>query len=144
MGTVTLGALDREGWPSHSRHTFAPMVPEATNVQLDEVLRGFTMDSIANDYEDFEMITYEVTRWAAEKGLTVTPDQIKSALRGVVLDGLARAYRGSLTGPGEVIDGWPEPDTDWNLYYKLTPEGHRVLESMEDMLGPGSEDVGTS
>lgn len=78
-------------------------------------LLSYVLDSIDNDFEDFEMIVYQVSRWAEEDGISpVTEAEIWQTLQRLLVSGEARAYTylkdGTLTryktvpvsGPAEV------------------------------------------
>lgn len=57
-------------------------------------LSSYVLGSIEDDFEDFEMIVYEVTRWAEEDGIySVTEAEIWETLQRLLVSGEARAYR---------------------------------------------------
>lgn len=78
-------------------------------------LSSYVLGSIEHDFEDFQMIVYEVSRWAEEDGISpVTEAGIWQTLQRLLVSGEARAYTymkdGSFTpykrvpvsGPAEV------------------------------------------
>ena len=82
--------------------------------------------SIADDYEDFEMITGEVRTWAQELALFPSDEKIWGSLMILINKGLAKAYR--LTERGAVeLSGVPDPKESREVYFYLTPLG---LESL--------------
>jgi aryl-alcohol dehydrogenase-like predicted oxidoreductase len=85
------------------------------------------MDAIANDYEELGMIVDEVSAWAAERGISVTPEEILTALTGLVQTGLAKAYRLSSSHPPEEIHGLHRIERQTDYYFLLTPEGKRAI-----------------
>jgi hypothetical protein len=56
-------------------------------------LRALTLRAIADDYESFQMVVHEVTKWSSERGLTYSEEEIASMLLMLVDEDLARAWR---------------------------------------------------
>lgn len=50
------------------------------------------MGAIADDYEDFDMVCAEVSKWARERSLVVEREEIASALQQVIDEGYADAF----------------------------------------------------
>jgi hypothetical protein len=58
----------------------------------DHTIRELVICAAADDYEDFEMVVNEVTRWAAEEGTASNRQTIFEKLREVITDGFMGAY----------------------------------------------------
>ncbi len=82
----------------------------------DEKLLSYVLDSIENDFEDFEMVVFEASRWAAEDGIVADKTQIWHALRHLLISGEARAYRNSLDGHMVPLERVPEKEMT-NVFY---------------------------
>jgi len=58
----------------------------------DHTLSELVICAAANDYEDFETVVYEVTRWATERATAANRQTIFETLHEVINDGYVRAY----------------------------------------------------
>jgi hypothetical protein len=58
----------------------------------DQTIRELVVCAAANDYENFEMVVKEVTRWAAEEGTDSNRQTIFERLSELITDGFMRAY----------------------------------------------------
>jgi len=83
------------------------------------------LDSIANDYEDFAMISQEVRDWAQERGFLPEVSEIWAILMGFLEKGLAKAYRLAGAGPAEYLQLPTQQDED--CYFYLTRAGRESL-----------------
>src|SRR5713226_8176853 len=56
-------------------------------------IRNFVLRAIADDYEDFEMVFSEATKWASEDGrIRVTREEVIRGLEKLIEEGYAKAY----------------------------------------------------
>jgi len=94
--------------------------------ERDTYLRALVLDAVANDYEEFAMVVYEVTRWSLAEGFEVAFEEIRAALWAAVDDGLIRAHL--------FTDGKFEPVTRDRLsgeaYFLITEAGKSVMEPL--------------
>lgn len=100
----------------------------------DMPIRSMVMDSIANDYEDFRMISREVMKWASERALYVETGEVADALMDLVECGFAKAYRLSANSPFETVER-PEAREISEYYFLLTDEGRASLEHSDAESG---------
>jgi hypothetical protein len=95
-----------------------------------------TLDAIADDFENFEMILNEVRRWSSEE-LDAAPSEqeVAMALISLVEDGLAQAYS---FDPGsnswKVIPISLSVLSDPSNYFLVTAKGKQELKSKPDLL----------
>src|SRR4051812_43758449 len=92
-------------------------------------VRDCIMDSIANDYEDFEMIVNETNKFSAQKGIKASRGEISETLRQLIEGGYAQSY---IFPAGQ--SGHPQPvsyagDRVAELWFYLTPKGLASLAS---------------
>lgn len=102
----------------------------------EELITAMVMDAIADDYEDFEMVVTEVTRWAAERGIPASQNEIAAGLTILIQAGLAKAY---LLSAKPTDWAHEVPEAEWRAalthpaaaeipyYFYLTDEGKRAL-----------------
>ena len=95
-------------------------------MDLNEVLRMFILDVIADDYESLEKIQNEVRELGARAGLMIEPPEIVRGVTDLIHSGLVRTYRLSPTRPSEELPGVPLPEELGDLYYWLTEEGQAL------------------
>ena len=97
-----------------------------------------TLDAIANDYENFEMILHEVRKWSLEDGVPVpSDDEVASALISLVEDGLAQAYSvaPSPDGPKVIPISRAMIGDPYNYFY-VTSQGIREVKARLSDSGP--------
>jgi hypothetical protein len=87
------------------------------------------MSSIANDYEDFEMISNTVTKWAEEGSLQFERKEILQELAELIRSGWAQAYILSVQPPHTLIADYSEAHAD-DLWFMLTPAGIRAMNEL--------------
>ncbi len=90
------------------------------------------MNSIADDYEDFDRILDEVTGWAGSRGLRLTRNEVADALERAVITGRAQAYALSTVPPHATPVSFTTEKLG-ELYFLLTPEGREGLKNLEDL-----------
>jgi hypothetical protein len=93
-----------------------------------QLLRYWVMDSIANDYENFEMVVSETGKFAEMQGMQVDQSAIIKVLRQLIDDGDAQVY--VFSGTSHL----PTPadyavDRLEDLWFYLTPKGNAALSS---------------
>ena len=94
----------------------------------DQAIDFLVMNAIANDYEDFQTITADVSKWAAEDDLTITPELILESLERLVVKGVARAYVLSPTPVHVELVRTLDPSLmQEGYYFMLTPESKQLL-----------------
>ena len=97
-------------------------------------VREMTLDAIANDFENFEMILHEVRQWSSEElGAAASESEVAMALVSLVEDGLAQAYSMS-SGRAEVIPISLSGLTDPLNYFLVTAKGKQELKTKLDLL----------
>ena len=93
----------------------------------EKFLEELIMDTIANDYEDFDMIVREVTTACAEPVASPSVTEITNGLRRLIDAGLARAYLLSPTRLPVVVSDVGQPELSEGLYFYLTQDGRARL-----------------
>jgi hypothetical protein len=88
------------------------------------------MSSIANDYEDFEMISNETKKWAEEDGLEFERAEILEELAELIRNDYAKAYLISPDPPHVVVAAYSEACAD-SLWFMLTTAGKRTMKELE-------------
>ena len=96
-------------------------------------VREMTLDAIADDFENFEMILHEVGKWSSELGAAASESEVAMALVSLVEDGLAQAYSMS-SGRAEVIPIALSGLTDPLNYFLVTAKGKQELKTKLDLL----------
>jgi hypothetical protein len=94
-----------------------------------EFVRRLVLNEICDDFENIDQIILPHVREDAQKcGLTVSRPEIVEALRGLVEDGLAKAY--DLSGCGDPfsreLPGMPQVDfveENYKTYFYVTNKG---------------------
>jgi hypothetical protein len=97
----------------------------------EKTLRQWVLESVANDYESFELIEEELKKWAKEAVLEVSADEITVHLANLIRDGLVRAYVLSPQPPHSVVAEFSSDRRD-ELWYWVTPEGLKLVREQEN------------
>jgi hypothetical protein len=85
------------------------------------------MGAIANDYEDFDMVCAEVSKWATQRNLMVERHEIANALQQVIEDGYATAFIYSPELQRYEVTRFSS-DKVSNIWFYLSAKGKRCLE----------------
>jgi hypothetical protein len=96
--------------------------------------RIYVMSSIANDYEDFEMVLNTTAKWAEEDGLQFGREELLSELSELILKGYAQSYVLSAQPPHTLVADYSEARAD-DLWFMLTPAGIRELNELDAQSG---------
>jgi hypothetical protein len=56
-------------------------------------LQNYVVNVVANDYENYDLVSKEVLDWATKERADANPDTIREALAAVVQDGFVDCYR---------------------------------------------------
>jgi len=92
-----------------------------------ELIKRFVLNAIADDFENLEQITKDVTNLSGKCGLTITSSEIVRGLGCLIETGLAKAYRlyASERPPDEISSLPPAKDID-HYYFGITEKGMSV------------------
>ncbi len=90
-----------------------------------QVLRSLVLESIANDYEDFQMVVHEVTQWAKKREISFSIDEIANTLLDLISEANARAWR--LGDAPERIQVTRKCLGDQDVYFIITSKGKVTL-----------------
>lgn len=108
-------------------------------MDINELIRMFILDVIADDYENLEKIQTEVKDFACRSGLKIGDGDVARELANLIDGGLARAYRLSTTAPVREMSGTP-PAADLNRYYYWLTEAGRDVQMAECPAWPFNDD----
>jgi hypothetical protein len=97
-----------------------------------EFVEALVLNSIADDYEDFDRVFDEVTEWAGFRGLQLTRNEVADALERAVNTGRAQAFALSTVPPCSTPVSFTTEKLD-QLYFLLTPEGRKNFRNLEDL-----------
>jgi hypothetical protein len=98
----------------------------------EDRIAPLVMRAIADDYEDMEMVVFEVSRWADEEGLAVSPAEISACLTRLIEQGMAAAYLLRPTAePPKPVQYLPQSDVAKQYTFLLTDRGIRALTEAE-------------
>ena len=92
-------------------------------MDLNELIRMFILDVLADDYENLEKIYDEIHNFASRCDIAIGERDIDRELKSLIAAGLVEAYRLSPTAPPEKAFGVPPDDCLDQHYYWLTAEG---------------------
>ncbi len=93
-------------------------------------LRIYVMSSIADDYEDLEMVSNTATKWAEEDGLQFDRKEILRQLTELIRNGYAQAYVLSAQPPHTVVADYSEARAD-DLWFMLTAKGIGAMNELD-------------
>ena len=101
------------------------------DMNRSDLIRRMLLRAIADDYENVDQVIY---RQCAEAGaaidLTIERSDIVDALRGLIQEGVAKAYLFSSTNDCMAFHGMPPLDvieTDFKTYFYITKKGIDLL-----------------
>lgn len=112
---------------------------DALKYTRNELVRMFVLDTVADDYEDVEIIAATVNTFARKCGMDVSFTELLQALEALIRIGWVKAYRLSPTEAPQEINGVPDRDEIESYYFWVTEEGGRV-QGIEDSDWPFDED----
>ena len=101
----------------------------------DERLQAQVMAAIANDYENLDMVVFEVRRWCAEDATEFDESLVPGILLRLVFSGLAEALDSSVRAESDPPD--PPSLEDASCYFKLTSRLSQSLDYLDPVLGIG-------
>jgi len=84
------------------------------------------MASMADDYENLQIIVNEVTTKAGSRQKALSRHEIIKAIQGLISDGYAQPYVLSPHPPHATPAAF-DPERVDDLYYYLTPAGKKIL-----------------
>ena len=87
-------------------------------------LQSYVVNVVADDYENYELISKEVLDWAAEDRTAASPDAVRDALGTVVRDGLVDCYRFSAGNYERVEFGASRLE---ELWFRISSKGKAYL-----------------
>ena len=93
---------------------------------LDE----FIIEAVANDYENFECIVEQVTKWTARTGLHANRQELIDALERAIREGYALAYLLSPREPHSQAVDFSRERLD-ELWFYVTPKGREFVEALQ-------------
>ncbi len=97
---------------------------------METSIRNFVLRAIADDYEDFEMVFSEATKWASEDGrIRVTREEVIRGLEKLIEEGYAKAYLLSSQPP----HAKPVPfsaEQIGGLWFYITPKGKALAKTL--------------
>jgi hypothetical protein len=96
---------------------------------LDD-LDCLVLQAVANDFEEFEMIVNEITKWTSGK-TTPDVDRIQQALLNAVASGLVKAYE-PREGDHHLVATEADPRKLHSLWFYITEEGILRMQKLEE------------
>jgi hypothetical protein len=97
-----------------------------TNVLGD--LDYLVLQAVADDFEEFEMIVNEITKWTSNK-MTPDVDRIQQALMKATAEGLVRAYE---SRDHQLVATKADPQKIHSLWFYVTEEGKLRMQKLEE------------
>lgn len=125
---VPLDRTGRQGrtWPAHSPWTAERGVSTLMD-DREKWLKESVMNAIADDYEDFDMVCLEVSKWAKERSLIVEQQEIANMLQRVIEEGYADAFMYSPELQRYEVTSFPSGEVS-DLWFYMSAKGKRFLE----------------
>lgn len=93
----------------------------------DVTLARYIVDAISDDFEDFDMVVFEVSRWAACDGLILQQEEIWTALHRLLRTGEARAFWMCRDGRMVELENIPESSIKGAYYISKAKAAARDL-----------------
>ncbi len=95
------------------------------------ILRESVMNSIADDYENFDRIIGWATEYISAQGLQSSREELLAILKQLIADGYAQAYLLSPKPPYSTPVPFSTRDVD-NLWFCLTPSGLSAIKKTDN------------
>jgi hypothetical protein len=97
----------------------------------ERILDEFVLEAMSNDYESFQCILQQVTKWSDEKTLPARRQEVLEALQRVIRQGYALPYLLSPQKPySQAVEFSPDRLDDF--WFHVTPEGRELVISLHD------------
>ena len=90
------------------------------------------MTSVADDYENLQLIIRDVTRWGKRLQVSPTREEVIKAIEHVIVDGYAQSYLLLPRSPHSVPVAFDLQRVD-DLYFYLTPAGKKLVKNVEEL-----------
>jgi hypothetical protein len=100
-----------------------------------DFIRDLVMTSMADNFENLQLIFANVTSWARSRDVSPTRDEVIRTIENVIVDGYAQSYLLSPHPPHSTPVAFDLKRVD-DLHYYLTPAGKAIVKNVED-LGVG-------
>jgi hypothetical protein len=94
---------------------------------LDD-LDYLVLQAVADDFEEFEMIVNEITKWTSNK-TTLDIDRIQQALMKATAAGLVKAYE---SRDHQLVATEADPQKIHSLWFYVTAEGKLRMQKLEE------------
>ena len=91
-------------------------------------VKDYLLNSMADDYENFEMLFSETLRQAKQQGQVLNRAETLEAIEQLISQGLAQAYILSPTPPFATPVEFRRSDVE-QLWFYITPTGKRFVTS---------------
>jgi hypothetical protein len=97
----------------------------------ERILDELVLEAASNDFESFQCILAQVTKWSDEKGLPTSRQEVLEALQRVIREGYALAY---LLSPQEPHSQTVEFSLDRldDFWFYVTPKGRELVINLHD------------
>ena len=96
----------------------------------ERVIDEFVVEAVANDYENFECVVQQVTKWSARIGLRTTRQELIDALERAIGNGYALAYSLSPQEPHSQVVEFSRARLD-ELWFYVTPKGREFVKTLQ-------------
>jgi hypothetical protein len=97
----------------------------------ERILDELVLEAASNDFESFQCILDQVTKWFDEKGLATSRQEVLDALQRMIREGYALAYLLSSQEPhSETVEFLPDRLDDFWFY--VTPKGRELVINLHD------------
>lgn len=91
-----------------------------------DVVNDYVINVVANDYENMELISEEVSSWSSSKGRSVSPDLIIDAISELIKEVLIGCFRFS-TSSGKYETSDFERDNINDFWFLISTKGKALL-----------------
>src|ERR1700722_17851640 len=95
----------------------------------NDFIRDLLLNSMAEDYENLQIIIRDVTNWGERRHVRPTRTEVVSAIEKVIADGYAQSFLLSPRPPHSTAVAFDLKRVD-DLYFYLTPVGKKILKNV--------------
>jgi hypothetical protein len=90
-------------------------------------MKDYVLNTVADDYENFDIISTEVAAWAAKEGDIFSKELLATSISQLINDGVVNCYRFSTTNQKYEFAQFEQNKLN-ELWFYISEEGKKHLE----------------
>jgi hypothetical protein len=89
------------------------------------------LQAVADDFEEFEMIVNEITKWTSTNTRAPNVERIQQALMRAIAEGTVKTYE-PREGDRQLVTAEADPQRIHNLWFYISEQGKLRMQKLEE------------